>query len=321
VYGFLSVLPLLLATQAQAETITLTKQGMIMPYVWVDGAAYGRIKKKEPIVATVSSGPHEIWVAYEDSGTVTHCHGVAEAGSTVNIRMMGCDGVTPGWTDKTFFRGASATFTVASGVDAWASVDGGQALAFGNGWPVELNLRPGQHNVVLYTDVMKSSVFDQGVFTLAAGQTLPITCTTAGCMGFDQPPIILLINNQPPPGISINVPGVSVSVGLPAVNINVGTSQGSAVQTSGVAVGAVAPASSSSSSGGSSSGSCCVNGAYYACPSADAVYQCTGRLMECQTGCMMNGGDDDCVMGCFDRYPPDPSACSRAPSKDNSCHD
>ena len=61
-------------------------------------------------------------------------------------------------------------------------------------------------------------------------------------------------------------------------------------------------------------GSCCINGAFYECPSADSVYQCTGRTMECvQT----NGAD--AVEHCLETYPPDPSGCSRTPGRDGEC--
>lgn len=72
----------------------------------------------------------------------------------------------------------------------------------------------------------------------------------------------------------------------------------------------------SEGSEGSFTGSCCVNGAFYDCPSAEAVTRCTGAFMRCQSGC---GMDFDCIEGCARSHPADPSMCSRDMGSDNQC--
>ena len=64
------------------------------------------------------------------------------------------------------------------------------------------------------------------------------------------------------------------------------------------------------------SGSCCVQGAFYECPSLEAVDTCSGKFMTCTSGC---GLDMDCVERCSETHPIDPSGCSRAPARDGEC--
>lgn len=63
---------------------------------------------------------------------------------------------------------------------------------------------------------------------------------------------------------------------------------------------------------------CCVNRAYYDCPDAGAVARCAPPEL---AGCLMNCGmmDASCPEGCLDRYPPDPSDCSREAPRDSQC--
>ncbi len=68
----------------------------------------------------------------------------------------------------------------------------------------------------------------------------------------------------------------------------------------------------------SAGGHCCINRAYYTCPSAAAVAQCTPpQLPMCMMRCGMM--DSKCPQVCLSKYPPDPSACSRTPARDSSC--
>ncbi len=84
---------------------------------------------------------------------------------------------------------------------------------------------------------------------------------------------------------------------------------GAASQTSGEA-GTDSPASDSNDS----SMHCCVNGAFYACPSAAAIDQCVGEFTRCISGCGM-----ECMEECLQTHPPDPSSCSRDGSRDSEC--
>ena len=59
---------------------------------------------------------------------------------------------------------------------------------------------------------------------------------------------------------------------------------------------------------------CCINGAYYACPSASAVDQCVGAFTRCLSGCGF-----ECVDQCMQSNPPDPSSCRREPAHDGDC--
>jgi hypothetical protein len=63
---------------------------------------------------------------------------------------------------------------------------------------------------------------------------------------------------------------------------------------------------------------CCVNGAYYDCPSPSAVNKCAGEFAACVTKCAM-GSDMGCGERCMKDHPPDPSGCTRNPSKDGTC--
>ncbi len=64
-------------------------------------------------------------------------------------------------------------------------------------------------------------------------------------------------------------------------------------------------------------GSCCINGAYYDCPTAAAVYKCSGAFMQCQMGCDMMGMG--CTEACLESHPLDPSDCSRDVARDGEC--
>jgi hypothetical protein len=285
-------LALALTPLAEAGSITVEKKGLFPVYAWVDAQPHGKVKKKSPLTVNVDDGQHEVWIAVEESGTVTTCHGMVDVSgaATVSAKNLNCEGLTPGYpAEGGFFRGASVTFRMDSGVIAWVSVDGGQALSMPS-IPIELNLAPGGHNIVLYTDVMKGAVFAQGSFTLAPGERLPITCTTAGCVGWDVPPVIIQeYTTVVAPGISVDI---DVDVSVPSIP-------------------APAPA------GDDGPGSCCINGAHYDCPTAAAVYKCSGAFMQCQMGCDMT--DFGCTEACLQSHPLDPSDCSRAPARDGEC--
>lgn len=314
------------APSLAAPTITIEKKGMYPNFIWLDGAPKGKVKNKKGMVLTVTPGMHELWVAYEDGATVTHCHGtvdVPEAGTFVGLKMMGCDGLTLGAIgEKTMFRGAKVQFSQNGEVDAWVSVDGGRSLAMG-GSQVDLNLAPGQHNIVLYNDVMGETVFDQGSFTLGQGQTLPITCTPGGCMGWEVPPVVLVVVpssplisidiNQGGSATQVNVGGMGISTSVDVTGMDMGdVDMSTSVTTTGT------PTSTTTSGhGGNADLTCCVNGAFYECPSADAVYTCTGAFMQCVMGCDMM--DMECPSACEDKHPIDPSECSRTSGRDGEC--
>jgi hypothetical protein len=310
---------------ADAGTLTIEKRGMAPAFVWVDGDSHGKVRNRRPVELEVEGGEHEVWVAIESGGTVTRCQGLVNVpgpGATVSITdMRGCEGLTDGYGEgaASAFRGSAVNFTL-SNVDAWVQVDGGQALALPQ-MPFMLNLDPGTHTIVLWRDVMKESVIDQGTVTLEKGQFLPVTCTPGGCMGFDQAPQVIQVFNvtnvvapDDSGGLNVNItmPDVQLDMTMPAdatLDVHSSTSSSSSSSSSN--------GHSQSSSQGSSSGSCCVNGSYYECPTADAVYQCSGAFMSCMMSCGMM--DFDCPDQCMSSHPMDPSSCSREYSKDNSC--
>ncbi|MEZ4301058.1 MAG: hypothetical protein R3B70_39345 [Polyangiaceae bacterium] len=63
---------------------------------------------------------------------------------------------------------------------------------------------------------------------------------------------------------------------------------------------------------------CCINKAFYACPDAGALDKCSGETAACMAKCM-SSSDMGCPDRCLKDHPPDPSRCSRAPSRDGEC--
>lgn len=191
---------MMVAGSADAGTLTLYKRGPLPVHAWVDAVAQGRVRSaKKATHLTLPSGPHEVWLAADGPGVVTLCHGLvdvpAEGSVTVELQAgltgLSCRGLREGWPNgPTAFRGALVDFRIDAAVDAWVSIDGGQPLAFPDA-PFQLNLAPGPHTLVVYRDPDSGAVFDQGTVTLLPGQQLPVTCTPAGCIGFDVPPIFI----------------------------------------------------------------------------------------------------------------------------------
>lgn len=211
---------LALFAPADAAELTLYRKGPIPVRAWVDGQPLGKIKnQKKATVTEVEPGVHEVWFAGEDTGTVTLCHGIVDVKESAEVYLgigaqnFRCNGLQPGWPDgPSAFKGAFVQFTVDAGDGKWVSIDGGQKFAFPS-MPFELNLAPGPHTIVLYDDVHGEFVFDQGMVTLAAGQRLPVTCTPAGCMGFDAPPVVI-VEIREAPHIQLSTPGVHIEIGL-----------------------------------------------------------------------------------------------------------
>ena len=154
-----------------------------------------------------------------ESYGVTLCHGLVHVdnGGTVTplYRDRGCEGLTGGWPDgPSAFKGAEVRFRVDGELDAWVSIDGGQPMAFPD-MPFSLNLAPGPHNFVLYDDVMDANVIDQGTVTLGPGEMIPVTCTVAGCVGFDAPPVFI-VELREAPAIQVATPGVRIDLAIGA---------------------------------------------------------------------------------------------------------
>ncbi len=310
----LSLLALSLALPATAGTLSVEKKGLVPVFVAVDGVNHGKIKKKKPLVLDLADGMHEVWVSVEPSGTVTSCHGLVDVGpggaTVVADGAQRCTGLMEGIpASNSFFRGASILLNVDQELEAWVSVDGGQKLAL-PGLTYELNLTPGQHTIVLYKDIIDSAVLDQGTVTVGQGQRLQVTCTMGGCMGWDQPPVVVIVYEAPPPPPPRQAPrrgGISIDVSIPGVDVSIqGDTRGSMATTSAAAA---APSDGP--------GSCCVNGAYYDCPTGQAVWKCSGEMMACSAECGMT--DPDCIFRCAELI--DPSLCSRNPSNDGTCDD
>jgi sulfur relay (sulfurtransferase) complex TusBCD TusD component (DsrE family) len=348
---------------AHAGTLTVEKKGLMPALVWIDGTSKGKVKKKRPIVEEVNDGPHEVWVAVEQGGTVTRCHGMVDVRGSTTVEvsdMGGCTNLRQGVGPQgaTAFRGSTVDFSI-TGVDAWVQVDGGQPLAL-PALPFVLNLTPGTHTIVLWTDNFQTAVYDQGTVTLGPGQRLPVTCTPGGCIGFDAPPQIIqwypmptvVVQTPPAPpapgvGVQVNLPGVNIGVGVSGDGTTVGGSvqvgavegaavvmpgmtavagpQGAAVSMPGMTAvagpgGAVVGGNGTMVSPGpmaSGEATCCINGAFYECPDADAVYQCSGAFMACMSACDFT--DPSCADRCLRSHPFDPSRCQRTPSRDATC--
>lgn len=308
---------------ADAGTLTIEKRGMAPAFVWVGGDDHGKVRNRRPVELEVDEGEHEVWIAMENGGTVTRCHGLVNVpvtGATVSITdMSGCDGLTDGYGGgaDSAFRGSAVNFSMTN-VDAWVQVDGGRPLALPQ-MPFMLNLDPGPHTIVLWRDVMQESVYDQGTVTLAKGQFLPVTCTPGGCMGFDQAPQIIQVFNiaAPAPAVAAPVGGLHINAYVPGVQMDVNVPADSTFDVNTVGATGDSSAAPSMSSQGSSAASCCVNGAYYDCPNADAVYECSGAFMSCMMSCGLM--DMDCPEQCMSSHPMDPSSCSRNGSQDNTC--
>lgn len=208
------------SAQAGGEgTILVQKQGLFPAYAWVDGQAVGKVKKRKPLQVRTSAGWHEVWYAADADGVVTLCHGlvhVDNGGSASPLyRDRGCEGLSSGWPDgPSAFKGSEVRFRVDEALDAWVSIDGGQPMALPD-MPFSLNLAPGPHTFVLYDDVMDANVIDQGTVTLGPGEMIPVTCTVAGCLGFDQAPVFI-VELQQAPAIQIATPGVSIDFSVSA---------------------------------------------------------------------------------------------------------
>ncbi len=193
------VLSLLIAP-AEAGTLTLQKSGIVPVHAWVDGAARGKVRSaRKATTFDLPEGPHEVWLTMDEPGVVTLCHGLVDVPRTGNVTVefkagfsgISCSGIREGWPNgPTAFRGALVSFRIDGELDAWVSIDGGMPLAFPE-MPFELNLAPGKHTFVVYRDPDSGTVFDQGTVTLQPGQRLPVTCTQAGCTGFDAPPVYI----------------------------------------------------------------------------------------------------------------------------------
>jgi hypothetical protein len=182
-----SLLALSLSPSAAADTLTIQKSGPFAVYAWVDGQPAGRIKGKKLLYIDVPAGEHEVWIATEDTGTVTSCHGLitVQGNALVAARSQSCDGLADGFpATGGFFRGTMASMAMDTTNDTWLTVNGGPALVL-PAIPLELNLAPGAHSLVLYSDEALSTVLAEGAVELGAGQRISIACTDAGCEGWD----------------------------------------------------------------------------------------------------------------------------------------
>jgi hypothetical protein len=225
---------------AQNGTLLIQKQGLFPTFVWVDGQPIGKVTKKKPVSLNLSPGLHEVWYAGDDQAVVTLCHGlvnVQNGGTATTLyRDRGCDGLSPGWPrGRSAFKGSEVAFQIDDAVDAWVSIDGGPAMAFPN-MPFMLNLAPGTHTFVLYNDVHQTSVFDQGTVTLRPGERLPLTCTVAGCVGFNIAPVLITELREIVSEIQLAIPNISLQQtfgpGGISVDVRVDDGTGGTVGTS-----------------------------------------------------------------------------------------
>ena len=68
------------------------------------------------------------------------------------------------------------------------------------------------------------------------------------------------------------------------------------------------------------SATCCVNKQFYECPDALSGTQCLGepiQLGQCVDKCPAS--DQSCTLKCMADHGPDPSHCTRAPTRDGEC--
>ncbi|MEN0065400.1 MAG: hypothetical protein AAGA48_24860 [Myxococcota bacterium] len=214
-------------------TLILQKRGPLPVHAWVDAVSQGRVRTaRKAVPLSLAAGTHEVWLTADGPGVVTLCRGLvdvpAKGAVTVELQAgltgLSCRGLREGWPDgPTAFRGGFVDFRIDAAVDAWVSIDGGQPLAFPDA-PFQLNLAPGSHTLVLFQDAVSGTVFDQGSVTLLPGQQLAVTCTRAGCVGFDAPPIFITEVYQHR-DIVLATPGVAIDFSL-----QVGTSDASDIQ-------------------------------------------------------------------------------------------
>jgi hypothetical protein len=182
-----SLLSILLTPTADADTIVIQKNGPFMVYAWVDGQPKGKIKGKKMLHLEVPAGEHEVWIAAEETGTVTTCHGMitVQGSALVAARGQSCDGLSDGYpAEGSLFAGSLLALDMSAGSVAWISVDGGPGLVL-PAIPLELNLTPGAHSLVLYGDEELSAVLAEGAVDLSAGQRAAVVCSAAGCEGWD----------------------------------------------------------------------------------------------------------------------------------------
>jgi len=201
----LPLLALLFAPTADAGRLIFEKKSPFTVYVWVDGEPLGKIKGKRQHNIELADGEHEIWVAADEAGYLTSCHGMFTLmGSTLVVaRNDTCDGVTPGHpATHGYSRGAVVALTSDPGLVAWISIDGADAVALPT-IPLELNLAPGGHDIVLYADEAAATVVAQGRMELLAGQPLALACSAQGCEGWGQPTVVsdepAAVNEEPVP--------------------------------------------------------------------------------------------------------------------------
>ncbi len=209
----LPLLALFLTPSASAGRLIFEKKSLFAVYVWIDGEPLGKIKGKKQHNVEFADGEHEIWVAADESGTLTSCHGLFSlAGSTLVVaRNDTCDGVTQGFPAQgSFYRGASVTLVTDPLMSAWISIDGATAVALPS-IPIELNLKPGAHSIELFVDEGLSAVLFQGSVVLEAGDALAVTCGPETCEGWAQPTLAV-----DEPALDTQEPALAVDEPVPA---------------------------------------------------------------------------------------------------------
>ncbi len=198
-----SLLAILISTAAHADTLIIQKNSSYNIYAWVDGQPQGRIKGKRQVHVELASGPHEVWIAADEAGTVTTCHGLATVQGTTLIaaRDGACDGLAAGYPDQgSLFGGALVALSVEGGQATWLRVDAEPLVAMPSG-SVELNLLPGAHTLALFLDEAAASPLAEGQLELPVGHRVSIRCSAAGCEGWgDTPEAVEGAPETPQPG-------------------------------------------------------------------------------------------------------------------------
>jgi hypothetical protein len=118
-------------------------------------------------------------------------------------------------------------------------------------------------------------------------------------------------------------PASAAEGGASPTGSDAGAMTDGAAQDQSDTAGSDAGADGEAGRGQESVGQCCVNGLYYACPTAGAFEQCAGfDLSRCYQACPVL--DEGCAQACSQASlgaRRDPSTCTHDPSRDGQCPD
>lgn len=185
----LSSLVLLLLGSASADEIVVERGGLFPVEVWVDGQHRGRLKGRRPLKLTVAPGEHEVWIARDAENRMVRCYGLADVQGELSLWIKAndedgtCDGLRPGRGPEGATAWAGAMFELRmQEVTRWVTLDTHPATL-----PVGVyrwNLRPGMHQLNVYSEPFRKTVSVSRTFTVHRDRLLQVTCEKGRCLGF-----------------------------------------------------------------------------------------------------------------------------------------